>query len=80
MCDRPTQHNTHHTQVLPGRVEFINYLPALCQGVVLQPFDDNRGLVILGVDRKRVFTPRDLTQARVVAQKVQRCLREEAAG
>ncbi len=62
-------------QVLPGRVEFASYLPALCQAVVLLPFDDNKGLVILGGNRKRDLTPRDLAQARVVAQKVQSCLR-----
>lgn len=58
-------------QVLPGRVEFVNYLPALCQAVLLQPFDDNRGLIILGGNRKRDLTPKDLARARVVAQKVQ---------
>lgn len=76
---QPTNPPREHTrckppQVLPGRVEFINYLPMLCQAVVLQPFDNNQGLVILGGNRKRDLTPKDLAQARVVAQKVQSCL------
>jgi hypothetical protein len=77
----PLQHTSKyidtHTQVLPGRVEFASYLPALCQAVVLQPFDDNRGLVILGGNRKRDLTPKDLAQVRVVAQKVQSCLLQQ---
>lgn len=67
-------------QVLPGRVEFANYLPALCQAVVLQPFDDNQGLVILGGNRKRDLTPKDLARARVVAQKVQSCVTRRLEG
>ena len=63
-------------QVLPGKVEFVDYLPTLCQAVVLQPFDDNQGLVVLGGNKRRDLTPKDLAKVRVVAQKVQSCLRE----
>lgn len=63
-------------QVLPGKVEFTTYLPELCQAVVLQPFDNNKGLVILGGNKRRALTPKDLAKARVVAQKVQSCLAE----
>jgi hypothetical protein len=63
-------------QVLPGKIEFMKYMPALCQAVVLQPFDNNEGLVILGGNKRRDLTPKDLAKARVVAQKVQSCLAE----
>ncbi len=63
-------------QVLPGKVEFTTYLPELCQAVVLQPFDNNKGLVVLGANKRRALTPKDLAKARVVAQKVQSCLAE----
>ena len=63
-------------QVLPGKIEFMKYMPALCQAVVLQPFDNNEGLVVLGGNKRRDLTPKDLAKARVVAQKVQSCLAE----
>ena len=63
-------------QVLHGKVEFTTYLPDLCQAVVLQPFDNNKGLVVLGGNKRRALTPKDLAKARVVAQKVQSCLAE----
>lgn len=63
-------------QVLPGKVEFMRYLPALCQAVVLQPFDNNKGLIVLGGNKRRDLTPKDLAKARVVAQKVQSSLSE----
>ena len=46
-------------QALPARVE-LRAFPANTQSVVLQPFCQGRGVLLLGADRKRAFRPGDL--------------------
>jgi hypothetical protein len=60
-------------QVLPGRVEFP-FMPERCQSVLVLPFDQNKGLVLLGGNKARNLTPKEIASARIVAQKVQSVL------
>lgn len=60
-------------QILPGRTEFT-YLPDLCQSVVIQPFANNKGVLVLGGNQARNLNPKDLTRLRMVTQKVQASL------
>lgn len=53
-------------QALPGRTEFT-YLPSNTQSVVIVPI--NKGVVVLGGNRARCFTPRDISWCQVVCQR-----------
>lgn len=46
-------------QVLPGKIEF-DYLPENCQGVLMQPVVGASAVVIVGTNRARAFTPKDI--------------------
>ena len=46
-------------QALPGRVEF-GYLPRNTQAVLLLPLCAGASMLVLGADRKRAFSPRDI--------------------
>lgn len=60
-------------QILPGRTEFP-YLPDNTQSVVLQPFGERKGVLIIGGNKARNLTPRELTRVRMVTQKIQSTL------
>lgn len=47
------------SQVLPGKIEF-DYLPDNCQGVVMLPILQASAVVIIGTNRARAFTPKDI--------------------
>lgn len=46
-------------KVLPGKIEF-DYLPENCQGVVMQPVLKASAVVIIGTNRARAFSPKDI--------------------
>jgi hypothetical protein len=62
-------------QLLPGRIEF-GYLPELTQGVLMLPFGENEGAVIVGADRVRQFKSDDVAWARALARRIGEVLRE----
>ena len=69
-------------QNLPGRIEFtIGWLPRNTQSAVVVELGDGEGVMVLGSDRARAFTPVDLRAAFLIAQPVTRALKaaEEAA-
>lgn len=46
-------------QTLPGKVEF-DYLPENCQAVLMLPVLEGSGVVVVGTNRARAFTPKDI--------------------
>ena len=62
-------------QLLPGRVEFLNYLPENAQGVLMLPLTGaTRGTLLLACDRQRGFGPDDVEWARAVAGRLSEAL------
>ena len=51
-------------QILPGRVEFLKYLPNNCQCVVVVPTPD--GAVVVGSNRAKSITESDIDRVRAV--------------
>ena len=60
-------------QVLPGKIEFT-YLPENTQAVVIQPFKNQKGMLIFGLDKKRAFSPRDIFITKILTMKLQSIL------
>lgn len=46
-------------QTLPGKVEF-EYLPENCQAVLMLPVLEASAVVVIGTNRARAFTPKDI--------------------
>jgi hypothetical protein len=60
-------------QALPGKVELLSYLPRNTQAVlVLSCGDDNsnNGVVVVGSNRARSFTPRDIAWCRAAVSRI----------
>jgi len=55
-------------QALPGRTEFLFYLPSNTQAVLLVPFGKGHVLV-LGANQAKSFTPRDIAWCQAAAQR-----------
>ncbi|CAM9304957.1 unnamed protein product [Choristocarpus tenellus] len=62
-------------QVLPGKIEF-DYLPENCQAVVMQPVIDGTGVVVIGTNQARAFTPKDIAWMEAVCEQATHPLRE----
>ena len=62
-------------QALPGRVEF-GYLPRNAQAVLLQPLCAGESMLVLGTDRKRAFSPRDIAWVSALGSQLAPLLRE----
>lgn len=46
-------------QTLPGKIEF-DYLPENCQAVLMLPVLEASVVVVVGTNRARAFTPKDI--------------------
>ena len=63
-------------QALPGRVEFLSYLPSNTQAVLLVPVvadpaaTHGRSVLALGANQARSFTPRDIAWCQTIAQRL----------
>ncbi|KAG5177644.1 hypothetical protein JKP88DRAFT_331832 [Tribonema minus] len=55
-------------QNLPGKIEFT-YLPANCQGVVIQGVLGGRGAVVVGASQARAYTPRDIAWMKAASER-----------
>ena len=58
-------------QALPGRTEFAAYLPVNTQAALLVPVPDRSTVLVLGSNRARSFTPRDMAWCRAVVTRLQ---------
>ena len=60
-------------QALPGRFEFVPYLPSNTQLVLIVPIFNSRfgsSLLVLGSNTAKSFTPRDVAWSRVIAERM----------
>lgn len=65
-------------QVLPGKIEF-DYLPENCQGVLMQPVLDGSAVVIIGTNRARAFSPKDIAWIKGLCDQAALSLRQAIA-
>lgn len=56
-------------QNYPGKVEF-NYLPPNTQCVLVQPYGDGDGAIILGANASRIYTNKHLTWVQLLADRL----------
>ena len=65
------------TQTLPGKVEF-DYLPENCQAVLMLPVLDASAVVVIGTNRARAFTPKDIAWMKGLCDQAALSLRQAA--
>ncbi|CAM9607802.1 unnamed protein product [Ectocarpus sp. 4 AP-2014] len=62
-------------QTLPGKVEF-DYLPENCQAVLMLPVLEGSAVVVVGTNRARAFTPKDIVWMKGLCNQAALSLRE----
>ncbi|CAM9191009.1 unnamed protein product [Ascophyllum nodosum] len=62
-------------QKLPGKVEF-DYLPENCQAVLMLPVREASAVVVVGTNRARAFTPKDIVWMKGLSEKAAYSLHE----
>lgn len=65
------------TQTLPGKVEF-DYLPENCQAVLMLPVLGASAVVVIGTNRARAFTPKDIAWMKGLCDQAALSLRQAA--
>ena len=63
------------SQKLPGKVEF-DYLPENCQAVLMLPVREASAVVVVGTNRARAFTPKDIVWMKGLSEKAAYSLHE----
>lgn len=64
-------------QTLPGKIEF-DYLPENCQAVLMLPVHESSTVVVIGTNRARAFTPKDIAWMKGLSEQATLSLREAA--
>lgn len=64
-------------QTLPGKVEF-DYLPENCQAVLMLPVLEASAVVVIGTNRARAFTPKDIAWMKGLCDQAALSLRQPA--
>lgn len=62
-------------QTLPGKIEF-DYLPENCQAVLMLPVLEASAVVVIGTNRARAFTPKDIAWMKGLCDQAAISLRE----
>eukprot|EP00904_Undaria_pinnatifida_P004085 jgi/Undpi1/13678/HiC_scaffold_9.g03332.m1 len=62
-------------QTLPGKIEF-DYLPENCQAVLMLPMHESSAVVVIGTNRARAFTPKDIAWMKGLSEHATLSLRE----
>lgn len=62
-------------QALPGKIEF-DYLPENCQAILMLPVMEASTVVVVGTNRARAFTPKDIVWMKGLCEKAALSLRE----
>lgn len=63
------------SQTLPGKIEF-DYLPENCQAVLMLPVHESSTVVVIGTNRARAFTPKDIAWMKGLSEQATLSLRE----
>lgn len=77
-CPRHRLRCCRRTQTLPGKVEF-DYLPENCQAVLMLPVLEASAVVVIGTNRARAFTPKDIAWMKGLCERAALSLRETVA-
>lgn len=64
-------------QTLPGKVEF-DYLPENCQAVLMLPVLEASAVVVIGTNRARAFSPKDIAWMKGLCDQAALSLRQAA--